>query len=119
MHSLTNILLSVAFLTSFLFSSFIAEPLCAQTLKIATLAPEGSSWTEALHRIDRRIRAATADSVQLKIYAGGIQGDERVVLKDAYRTAAWGRICGAWYEPDSARRAALQLPFLFWGLPRG
>ena len=114
MHSLTNILLSVAFLTSFLFSSFIAEPLCAQTLKIATLAPEGSGWTEALHRIDRRIRAATADSVQLKIYAGGIQGDERVVL----RKMRIGQLHGGGFAGPSMSQIlpdilALQLPFLF------
>ena len=114
MHSLTNILLSVAFLTSFLFPSLIAEPLCAQTLKIATLAPEGSGWTEALHRIDRRIRAATADSVQLKIYAGGIQGDERVVL----RKMRIGQLHGGGFAGPSMSQIlpdilALQLPFLF------
>ena len=114
MHSLTNILLSIAFLTSFLSSGFIAEPLGAQTLKIATLAPEGSGWTEALHRIDRRIRVATADSVQLKIYAGGIQGDERVVL----RKMRIGQLHGGGFAGPSMSQIlpdilALQLPFLF------
>ena len=66
----------------FLLSSFEARPIRAQTLKIATRAPEGSGWTEALHRINKRIKKATNDSVQLKVYAaGGIQGDEPVVIR--------------------------------------
>ena len=98
----------------FLLSPFEAQPIKAQMLKIATLAPEGSGWTEALHRIDQRIRKATNDSVQLKVYAGGIQGDEPVVL----RKMRIGQLHGGGFAGPSMSQIlpdilALQLPFLF------
>lgn len=52
------------------------------TLKIATVAPEGTPWTKSLAAFDKELRAAThGDAVGFKVYAGGVQGDERVVLR--------------------------------------
>jgi TRAP-type C4-dicarboxylate transport system substrate-binding protein len=51
------------------------------TLKIATVAPEGSTWMKVMRQIDEEVRAATGDAVRFKIYAGGVQGDEQVVLR--------------------------------------
>ena len=60
----------------------LGAPVTAQTvLKIATLAPEGSSWIIALRQIDAEIRSETDGQVRLKIYAGGVQGDEDVMLR--------------------------------------
>jgi TRAP-type C4-dicarboxylate transport system substrate-binding protein len=50
-------------------------------LKIATLAPEGSTWMNLMHELDERVREATANEVGFKFYAGGVQGDERIVLR--------------------------------------
>ena len=50
------------------------------TLKIATLAPEGSIWMQALHDAKTEIEAATAGAVKIKIYPGGIMGSEKDVL---------------------------------------
>ena len=110
----TNFSLGMILPIIFLLSSFEAQPIRAQTLKIATLAPEGSSWTEALHRINKRIKKATNDSVQLKVYAGGIQGDEPVVL----RKMRIGQLQGGGFAGPSMSQIlpdilALQLPFLF------
>ena len=110
----TNSSLGMIIPIIFLLSSFETQPIKAQTLKIATLAPEGSEWTEALHRIDQRIREATNDSVQLKVYAGGIQGDEPVVL----RKMRIGQLHGGGFAGPSMSQIlpdilALQLPFLF------
>lgn len=110
----TNSSLGMILPIIFLLSSFEAQPIKAQTLKIATLAPEGSGWTEALHRIDQRIRKATNDSVRLKVYAGGVQGDEPVVL----RKIRIGQLHGGGFAGPSMSKIlpdilALQLPFLF------
>ncbi len=51
------------------------------TLKIATLAPEGSTWMELMHELDTRVRKETAGRVGFKFYPGGVQGDERIVLR--------------------------------------
>jgi TRAP-type C4-dicarboxylate transport system substrate-binding protein len=50
-------------------------------LKIATLAPEGSTWMNLMHELDERTREATDGAVGFKFYAGGVQGDERLVLR--------------------------------------
>ncbi len=54
----------------------------AQTvLKIATLAPEGSSWAKLFNEWQRNVETRTAGRVKIKLYAGGIKGDERDFLR--------------------------------------
>ena len=51
------------------------------TLKFATLAPEGSTWLKVMHQYNEEVKSLTNDEVRFKIYAGGIQGDEKDVLR--------------------------------------
>ena len=53
----------------------------AADLKIATVAPEGSSWMKDLRAAGLQIRDRTAGRVNLKFYGGGIQGSDRKVLR--------------------------------------
>ena len=53
----------------------------AQTLKIATLAPEASEWMKALRESARIIEERTEGRAKLKIYPGGVQGDDQTVLR--------------------------------------
>lgn len=50
-------------------------------IKIATIAPEGSTWMRIMDLLDDEIRSQTGGEVGLKFYPGGIQGDEGVVLR--------------------------------------
>ena len=50
------------------------------TLKLATMAPDGSIWMQALTDAKTEIEAATAGAVKVKIYPGGIMGSEKDVL---------------------------------------
>lgn len=50
-------------------------------LKIATLAPEGSTWWQILKDADQRIRELTNGSVKIQLYAGGVAGDEPDVVR--------------------------------------
>src|SRR3954471_13020600 len=60
----------------------LASPAFAQTtLKIATLAPEGSSWMRLFHNWAQRVETRTGGRLKIKFYAGGVQGDERDVLR--------------------------------------
>ena len=52
----------------------------AVTLKLATMAPEGSIWMNALNKARDEIDAATGGEVKLKFYPGGIMGSEKDVL---------------------------------------
>jgi TRAP-type C4-dicarboxylate transport system substrate-binding protein len=75
-------------LTTFL----VAVPASAQTtLKIATLAPEGSSWMKLFHEWQKAVEDGTQGRVKMKFYSGGVQGDER----DCLRKIRLGQISGA------------------------
>lgn len=50
-------------------------------VKLGTLAPEGSPWFEGVRRIGARWKQATGGEVRLKIYPGGVAGDESDMLR--------------------------------------
>ncbi len=69
--------MKIAFVGILILTTLLAlSPVAAQTIKLATLAPEGSPW----HNIVRDMAAdwtnVTNGKVQVRIYAGGIAGDE-------------------------------------------
>ena len=53
----------------------------AVTLKIATISPEGSVWMQALRDAGETVEARTEGRVKLKFYPGGVQGDDKAVLR--------------------------------------
>lgn len=53
----------------------------AITLKIATVAPEGSEWMQQMRAGAIKIKELTAGRVQLKFYGGGVMGNEKSVLR--------------------------------------
>jgi len=48
----------------------------AQTLKLATLVPEGSIWDKCERELGAAIQAQTEGRVRFQIYPGGVAGDE-------------------------------------------
>ncbi len=93
-----------------------AKPGAAKSVivKMATLAPEGSTWIETFNSIDTEIQQKTDKQVRFKFYAGGVLGDE----KDMLRKMHIGQIQGA--ALTSAGLSAIfnemdvfQIPFLF------
>jgi TRAP-type C4-dicarboxylate transport system substrate-binding protein len=50
-------------------------------IKFATLAPEGSTWMKTMHAIDEEVRRRTENRLGFKFYPGGVQGDEKDVLR--------------------------------------
>ncbi len=53
----------------------------AQTLKIATIAPEGSSWMNDMRRGAEVIEKQTDGRVKFKFYGGGVQGNDKQVQR--------------------------------------
>lgn len=97
---------------SFVSSDVAAEK--AAVIKIATLAPEGSAWTKAFNAIKADVKKRTGDRVQLKIYAGGVLGDEM----DMLRKMQIGQIHGAALSGGGLSNLfseidLFQIPFLF------
>jgi TRAP-type C4-dicarboxylate transport system substrate-binding protein len=63
----------------------------AVEIKLATLAPEGSTWMKTMHKIDDDVRKQTENRVGFKFFPGGVQGDE----KDVIRKIRNGQVHGA------------------------
>jgi TRAP-type C4-dicarboxylate transport system substrate-binding protein len=82
---------------AFIFSllvGWLAAPAVASaqtTLKVATLAPDGSSWMKLFREFGANIEKRTEGRVKVKFYPGGVQGDERDVL----RKMKLGQLAGA------------------------
>ncbi|MFU8876921.1 MAG: TRAP transporter substrate-binding protein DctP [Wenzhouxiangellaceae bacterium] len=53
----------------------------AQELKIATLAPDGSSWMESLRSAAGRVHERTDGQVRIRFYPGGVMGDAATVMR--------------------------------------
>jgi TRAP-type C4-dicarboxylate transport system substrate-binding protein len=56
-------------------------PVVAQTLKIATIAPEGSSWMVDMRAGAGEIAERTDGRVKFKFYGGGVQGNDSQVQR--------------------------------------
>lgn len=53
----------------------------AQTIKLATIAPEGSSWMNSMRAGAAEISERTDGRVKFKFYGGGVQGNDKQVLR--------------------------------------
>src|SRR4030067_443824 len=69
----------------------IGRPQEVTVIKIATLAPDGSSWMKTLNAINAEVMEKTKGKGAFKIYSGGVLGDE----KDMMRKMQIGQIQGA------------------------
>lgn len=87
----------------------------AETLKIATLSPEGSVWMEKMRAGAAEVAKKTDQRVNIKYYPGGVMGDDKAVL----RKIRIGQLQGgavvsgsmAQFFPDSQIYTSLPLEF--------
>ena len=90
------------------------QPKAQVEIKFATLAPDGSTWMKTMRAFDQDLRARTDNRVGFKFFPGGVQGDER----DVIRKMRNGQIHGAGFTgfglgaivPETR---VLELPFMF------
>ena len=59
----------------------LAPAVPAQVIKLGTLAPQGSTWHEILKDMGQRWEEASGGKVKLRVYAGGVQGDEGEMVR--------------------------------------
>jgi len=89
----------------------LAQP--ALTLKIATLAPTGSAWVVSLQKMAADWQRLSGGRVGLKIYAGGIAGEEADMVRkmriNQLQGAALSQLGLALLDPGVL---ALSAPFL-------
>jgi len=83
-------------------------------VKMATLAPEGSSWYRVLQEMGEEWRKASDGAVTLRIYPGGIAGDEDAMIRKMrvgqIQAAAITGIGLAYLEPSFY---ALHIPMMY------
>jgi TRAP-type C4-dicarboxylate transport system substrate-binding protein len=68
-----------------------AEPV---TLRLASVAPDGTAWAREFRAFGREVAAATHDQVKIKWYMGGIAGDELAQHQRVQRDQLDGMISG-------------------------
>ncbi len=80
LHSLLPLFL---FLTLLFLSILNPVPASAEKviLKIGTLAPEGSTWVKTFRDINQELGQKTGDQVAIRIFPGGVLGDEEDMLR--------------------------------------
>jgi TRAP-type C4-dicarboxylate transport system substrate-binding protein len=96
----------------------LVAPLAAaqtQTLRLATLAPDGSPWMRELRAAAEQVKAETQGRVEIRYFPGGVMGNDQAVLR---RIRQGGQLQGgvltsselSLVYPDAP---AYTLPFLF------
>lgn len=89
----------------------------AATLKIATVAPEGTVWMKEMREAGANIKTRTAARVDVKYFPGGVMGNDAAVL----RKMKLGQLHGGAFtagelSPVYADAQIYSLPFLFTSL---
>jgi len=83
-------------------------------VKFATLAPEGSTPTRIMREFDKAIREQSGGRLGFKIYAGGVAGDEKdVVRKIKLGQYSAGGFTGVGINEIAKKVRVLDAPFLF------
>jgi TRAP-type C4-dicarboxylate transport system substrate-binding protein len=83
-------------------------------LKVGTLAPEGSTWTKVFREIGQELEQKTGKQVSLRVFPGGVLGDE----EDMLRKIKVGQIQGGFFTGGGLGLIfkdvkILSIPFLF------
>ena len=69
-------------LTSLLLALVLISPTgYAATLKIASLAPDGTNWMKMMRKAAKDIKKQTEGRVKIKYFPGGVQGSDKSVLR--------------------------------------
>lgn len=88
----------------------------AATIKIATIAPDGTAWMREMRAAGEAIKTKTQGRVEVKFYPGGVMGDDSTVL----RKIKIGQLQGGAFTGGEAAVIAkdaqvYSLPFLYRG----
>jgi len=108
----TSSFISKLFFIFFIFSNAYAEK--TYTLKFATLIPPDTAWVNSIQKWSDELKAKSNNRLQLKIYSGGVMGDEPDVLRKMRSQQLHGAFftgygIGRIYPPARV----LEMPFLF------
>jgi TRAP-type C4-dicarboxylate transport system substrate-binding protein len=98
-----------------IFVGFTTPTMAAEyEIKLSVLAPEGSTWVKVMEQMNQELQQNSNGRLALKIYAGGVSGDE----KDVLRKMKIGQVHAAAFTGVGLGQIVpsvriLELPFLF------
>ncbi len=75
-----NVSILLVAIAGWLFAGSLSDAAPAHVLKIATVAPAGSAWALKLEALKKQVQEVTDGKVQLRLYLGGVMGDDKDVL---------------------------------------
>lgn len=85
-------------------------------IKFATLAPENSTWTNVMREYDAAVQKESGGRMKFKIYAGGVQGEDKDVLpKIRLGQLHSAGLTGFGLGKIASKLRILDSPFLFEG----
>ncbi|MEN7342358.1 MAG: TRAP transporter substrate-binding protein DctP [Pseudomonadota bacterium] len=67
--------------SAFVLALLISGVLSAETFKLATIAPENSQWMRDMRAGAKEIKERTDGRVVIKLFGGGVQGNDKKVLR--------------------------------------
>ncbi|MET0027342.1 MAG: TRAP transporter substrate-binding protein DctP [Candidatus Thiodiazotropha sp.] len=106
-----------AFILTLLMFSLAGACQAKTVLKIATLAPDGSSWMKEMRAAAESIEAQTQGRVSIRFYPGGVMGNDNSVLrKIRMGQLQGGAITGGGLSAINPDTQTLSLPFQFRNL---
>ena len=84
------------------------------TMKIASVAPEGTPWSDGLAQFKKSAEAASGGKLKVKLFLGGVLGDENETVQQTQR----GQIQGVGASTGALATIVtelnvLEMPFLF------
>lgn len=98
-----------------LLALLLTTNICALTLKVGVLTPEGTNWANNLKKMAKAIKKETNGEVKVKFYFGGSQGDEPDVLRKIRVGQLHGGVFTAKTLGDiNGDVRVLELPFTFF-----
>ncbi|MBI4040475.1 MAG: TRAP transporter substrate-binding protein DctP [Deltaproteobacteria bacterium] len=105
----------IGFMVLWMMLSGLSDAMgAAQEIKMAILAPEGTTWMNIMNQFNAELEKETKGAVKFKIYAGGVLGDEiDVVRKMRIGQVHAGGFTGVGLGQIVPAVRVLELPFLF------
>lgn len=109
-----NLAVTVLTISIFVAISSSVSAQTSQTIKMGTLAPQGSPWYQALREMAEEWKAVSAGRVQVRIYPGGVAGDDPVMVrKMRIGQLHAATLTGAGLSGITPEISALSLPMMF------
>lgn len=94
--------------------AFVAPAFAQTTLRLATVAPDGSFWMREMRAGAEEIRERTDGRVRIQYFPGGVMGNEQAVLRRIrIGQLQGGAFTGGALAPVYRDAALYTLPFLF------